>query len=230
MHQRLLTQCLGELAEGLGVMLKPERIKFYLKVLGSLDENQIRQAFEYAAQQCKFFPSAAELLELAGVDLPKTTLADEAEAAWLALRGFQGDLKRMPMTNVMLQIVQDMGGRGETPTAFGKWPADQEGFKRREFLRRYHDLRQTMEPVMHNPYDKPQLTNQTGKEYSDWQEYGSLKGLSDHEKGKRVSAELIRKLKAGEHIPSLRNMTFDEWAKSYQKTNRSKPVGDFIAV
>ena len=83
---------------------------------------------------------------------------------------------------------------------------------------------------MHNPYDKPQLTNQTGQEYSDWQEYGSLKGLSDHEKGKRIATELKRKQKANEHIPSLRNMAFDEWAKSYQKTNKSKPAGDFIAI
>ena len=115
MNQLLLIQKIGFLANGFGVNLTKARLDFYAKVLADLSDDQLSQAIEYASQQCKFFPSPAELLELAGLELPQHSIAREAEQAWMDIRAYHGDLKAMPLDNIQLQVVKDMGGRG---TAF----------------------------------------------------------------------------------------------------------------
>ena len=220
MNAKLLTNCLGELALGMGVDLKPERIGFYLKTLQHLDENQIRQAFEYAAQQCKFFPSPAELLELAGLELPQHSIAKEAEQAWMDIRAYHGDLKAMPLDNIQLQVVKEMGGRGTTATSFGKWEMKQEGYKRQEFLKRYHALRETMPLRRHSAIEAPQQDNRPQDDYD--RRFGKLCALNITEIVVKQS-DLGAKQAKMEIMQALNDPDFDGHTFNWVAPNGKRP-------
>ena len=220
MNQLLLTQKIGFLANGFGVNIADRRMEFYAKVLAGLTEEQLDQAIEYASQQCKFFPSPAELLELAGIELPQHSIAKEAEQAWMDIRAYHGDLKAMPLDNIQLQVVKEMGGRGTTGTSFGKWEMKQEGYKQQEFLKRYHALRETMPLRRHSALEAPRQDNRPQDDYD--HRFGKLCALNITEIIVKQSDLGARKAKM-EIMQALNDPDFDGHTFNWVAPNGMRP-------
>jgi hypothetical protein len=146
MSRASLIRDLGLLADWFGVNLTETRMVGYCERFArkNIDEQRVRVAIERAKDACRFFPSFAELLDLAGA-----STAQDGEKAWNALMCYEGALKDMPLYGKTLAIVKAMGGRGSTPTSFRCWSPGQEEPKRKEFLRRWKDEE--------NPSGSPQL-------------------------------------------------------------------------
>jgi len=66
------------LADGFGKKTTATMLAMYSAALSDLDMKAVEKAISRAIQECKFFPSAAELRELSGV----ITMADRVMAAW----------------------------------------------------------------------------------------------------------------------------------------------------
>ena len=137
MNPKLLTKCLQELAIGLGVELPEERIEFYLKALHEIPEAPMRMALERAAKECKFFPTPVELIELSGFVETEAQARHQAIQWWNKMRTWRKNFKHMPLPDNILAIVRQMGGRGDLPTSFGKWPDQEDRFKKQEFIGHY---------------------------------------------------------------------------------------------
>lgn len=225
-HEYIATELLV-LAELFDKKLSDGKLLSYLEVLQDLTIEQFTQGIGEAKRKCRYFPVPAEILELAGIKSLKTIIDQEAEESWIRIRLWKKPLKQLTITNIEYLVIEEMGGRGEVSTAFGLWPIQQEYFRKNDFITRYRKHRKTLQPQIHQEIAPVTLIEQHLQ--SDWQEHDEeLQGLSDWEKGKKVANELLRKIKNGERITPIKDITFSEWKKTIDERPdfKKKASGD----
>ena len=128
---------LAALAVAFDREVSDERNRLYLEHLGDLTPLVVLDAMRSAIRSCKFFPSIAELRELAGAGTGGAALEDLAVRAWEGLRRLSGrkaycvDALSNPITR---QCWRALGGT----LGFGQWDYQkQEEWKRKEFIGLY---------------------------------------------------------------------------------------------
>lgn len=135
-EQQLVAASLTRIGVSLGAELSPQRLKIYLEDLQDVPFDALRVALERAGKQCKFFPSVAELRELAGGQQP--SLEDQAIAAWDSLRCLRKGWKAEALDDPLIRRCFDrLGGFN----SFASWDYEkEEKWKRREFIELYQAL------------------------------------------------------------------------------------------
>lgn len=113
-----------------------ERNLLYLNNLKEFPVATVLIGIKRAMQNCKFFPSIAEIRELAGMGNNKQALEDRAALAWDQLRSLRGkayseSALECPIT---AKCFRALGGKMN----FGMWDYEaQEQWKRKEFISLY---------------------------------------------------------------------------------------------
>ena len=205
--------------------LTEERMALFLEKISLLAPEQFNQAIEYAMEQCVFFPVPAQLFELVGVELPTAQVEQEASVEWLKLRRPGCFVDKLNLSRLVLRVVNEMGGRGNYPSSFGNWPVEQEPYRKKEFLHRYLVAKEEMGTQVQPPplpapaLSPPSATPDRKARASHFLNSPSLVGLSDHEKGQRISKELLRRFEVGERVGDITSQTFDEWQAEAEPRN-----------
>ena len=123
-----------------------ERVQaIYYRVLGDLPLDAILAACDaWVVSNSPFFPKPGQLLALACPALPPAAdlLDARAEQAWHNLRSTARDYyNRWALEDpVTKEVWRTMGGGYITVHGFGRWPADEEQWRHREFVRLYGEL------------------------------------------------------------------------------------------
>ena len=148
-------QSLTKMALALGQEPSVERQKIYLEHLSSLPLSAILAGVQKTIDTWVYntYPPVGYIRNQAGGN---QTLEQEAEAEWYQLRNYQGPLQCMAMDGPTIQVVAAMGGRGSGAWAFGKWPSDQEGWKKKEFIGRYVAMFTPSVPTAQIPHQEAQ--------------------------------------------------------------------------
>lgn len=125
------------LAEAYGKKLNEPLVRFYYGCLSDIDPDALSRAMVRAAQECKYFPTVAEIRQFAG---PSTD-----DAALLAWAGFQ---RAASSVGAWSPLVCEDGPAGDALVAtFGGWAAYCEAdsitvtAKRNEFVAAYRQAR-----------------------------------------------------------------------------------------
>ncbi len=138
MNPKLLIHELNTLGIAFGIDLSQERLAIYVQELQPLEDDVLRHAVTLARQTCKFFPSIAELLELAGATHPK--LSELAEAKWYELRQLTGSLaySASALEDPLVKICfHQLGGH----SGFGMWDYENdEVWRKKQFCESYAAL------------------------------------------------------------------------------------------
>lgn len=223
---------ISELEQAHRTELDEETREIYLKHLtGHLSLEQFEGVIKESPVLCRGFPSIAELLEIGGIETPKVKTQRDAEDLWRKLRSSK-ELHKLTVTNIALKIVNEMGGRGIGPHAFGAWAPDQERWKRLEFIKRYSELSREMEleeiaprPEIEQKKKWEPLQRYSPEQLAAWREWDpAFAGKTDHQKGQVVAKEMLRRTKAGlRQTPLTEHMLFSDWCKDIPKL---KPIKD----
>lgn len=138
-----ILQALGALAATLGQDVSSTRQLLYLDHLKDLGVEAINVAVNRAINTCRFFPSVAELRELAGNGDGKVALEDRATLAWENLRSLRGskayheEALADPITKKCFFALGGSNG-------FGTWDYEtQETWKRKQFISLYQSYSRT---------------------------------------------------------------------------------------
>jgi len=117
-------------------MSQPQQ-EVYLEDLADVPIDSLIQAIVQARKTCKFFPSIAELRELAGAGTGGKALEDRAMQVWDDLRRLSGRKAYNPealMDPITRKCWKALGGT----LGFGQWDYEkQEEWKRKEFIGLY---------------------------------------------------------------------------------------------
>ena len=120
------------------------KAKPYFEDLAELDLDEIVTLFRLARRQLKFFPSIAELRELAGLEAestPRQARLQQAEQAWRWVSQPQDsrpyNREALVSDSITAAVFKEMGGGYKTEAGFGRWPKEKDEAKQREFIRRY---------------------------------------------------------------------------------------------
>ena len=148
----LLTQKLAELGEHFGAELSKARLLSYLECLCDLSPERVLTAIRVTKLTCKFFPTVAELRELAGG--ATVTTEERAELAWANLRRLTGSKAYNPLalTDPIARDCFEVLGGAE---AFGVWDYEkQEDFKKRRFVELYKAKAKAAGTMAHPPLNR----------------------------------------------------------------------------
>jgi hypothetical protein len=122
------------LAEAFGRNLSEPAAKLYIAALGGITDEQAKAACAVAVQRCKFFPSAAELIEFANTG--GVSYESQALLAFEQLDKALTENKPSLMPPMVAVIAKQLGGFDELRTM----PLSQLSWKRKEFLAAYASL------------------------------------------------------------------------------------------
>lgn len=130
-----ILQAIANLAMAFERDISEDRMKIYLEDLKDLPVDRVLAAIRQARRTCKFFPSIAELRELAGSGENKQALEDQAALAWDRLRclrrGYRHEALACPITKKCWLALGGTNG-------FAVWDYEaQEQWKRKEFISLY---------------------------------------------------------------------------------------------
>lgn len=131
-----LLKAILHLAAAFDATLSQERQTIYLENLSKIPYPVIAGAIQRCMDTCKFFPSIAEIRELAGQGDNKQALEDRAALAWDNLRSLRGKAYRESALEcpITAKCFRALGGKMN----FGTWDYDaQEQWKRKEFISLY---------------------------------------------------------------------------------------------
>lgn len=97
-HLKAIGQALLTLGRAMDVEVKAGRIEGHLAVLESIPPAELIKAFARALEQCRFFPSPAEMLDLAGRTNATSAMEDEARRELANIRKLQSEFGPLLMT------------------------------------------------------------------------------------------------------------------------------------
>lgn len=141
-HESLIHE-ITKLGVQFGQELNTARIALYVDHLSDLAEEKIIHACCMASRTCKFFPSVAELRDLAGDS--SSVNRDLAEAKWYELRQLTGSLaySASALEDPLVKICfHRLGGHA----GFGRWDYENdEVWRRKQFCESYTALARCQE-------------------------------------------------------------------------------------
>lgn len=141
-----ILEALVTLAAAFELDMSWQRQQIYLSALSALPVPDVLRAASLAIRTCKFFPSIAELFELASRGQTKIAIEDRAAQAWAALRQLSGSStyrqSALDEDSITRKCFKALGGA----QSFGVWDFEkQEEWKRKQFLSLYQAYARTQQ-------------------------------------------------------------------------------------